>query len=391
MGNKAIIHFPNKVFSSRTIWPIILFLAFFIITSLPQDVHSASADVGTLDNNFVPSVKGDYVITMAVQDDNKILVGGLFNEINGKQRNNIARLNANGTLDDFNPKIEDGEVITIALQSDGKILIGGSFKKINNQERLGLARLNANGSLDTNFHPNFYGGINKIAVQADGKIIVGAQGGLVRLNANGTEDATLGTGQVINVVIQDNGKILISGLFGILRLNSDGSLDESFDPDVRSGTGPGGITPIAVQNDGKILVGGFFDKINGQNVENMARLNPDGSLDSTFKPNVNNLVVALAIQKDGKILAGGYFNKVEGQERIGLARINPDGSVNPFKADIDIGLDSGVFSLVPQPDGKILVGGAFTSIKGLTRNNIARLNFQEVKVLPGVLMLLLDD
>jgi len=191
--------------------------------------------------------------------------------------------------------------------------------------------------------------------------------------------------------LHNNGKILISGLFGILRLHSDGSQDESFDPDVRSGTGPGGITPIAVQNDGKILVGGFFDKINGQNVQNMARLNPNGSLDSTFKPNVNNLVVALAIQQDGKILAGGYFNKVEGQERIGFARINPDGSVNPFKADIDIGYDSGVFSLVRQPDEKILVGGSFETIKGEARNNIARLSFQEVTVLPGVLMLLLDD
>ena len=395
MKNKAIIHFPNKFFSSRTIWPIILFLVFFIITSLPQDVHSASADVGTVDKNFVPDVNGP-VYTTEVQADGKIIVGGFFTQVNGQERNNIARLNSNGTLDvSFKPNI-GYSVTSIVLLQNGKILIGG----IGEGRVRGLDRLNSDGSLDKDFKPNIYANILSLVVQTDGKILLGglflkdenldqleqgpADGGLARLNPDGTLNKILYKDQVQSLALQDNGKFLAGGpFFGVARFNSDGSLDNNFNPTVT-----GEVKKIALQQDGKILIGGKFAEVNGQARKNIARLNPNGSLDSAFKPEADFIVHAIVIHAEGNILFGGgdeflAINKVESKR---LVRLNSDGSVHSFRFT-----DGTVLSLVPHPDGKILVGGYFTTLSGLTRNNLARLSFREVTVLPGVLMLLLDD
>ncbi len=74
---------------------------------------------------------------------------------------------------------------------------------------------------------------------------------------------------------------------------------------------------------------------------NIARLNPDGSLDATFNPDVNGHVIALAIQPDNKILVGGDFNQVNGQVHAGIARLNPYG-------DLDSGFE-------PQIEGEVLM------------------------------------
>lgn len=128
---------------------------------------------------------------------------------------------------------------------------------------------------------------------------------------------------------------------------------------------------LLVQPDDKILVGGKFSEVGGQTHHNLARLNPDGSLDSAFTPNFNSSVFALAIQSDGKILAGGLFSHVDGEAHARIARLNPDGSLDTsFNAQI-VG---NVAELAIQSDGKILVGGRFSDVNGQPRDSIARLN-----------------
>src|SRR6266487_1853202 len=90
-----------------------------------------------------------------------------------------------------------------------------------------------------------------------------------------------------------------------------------------------------------------------------------------FDPNANNFVVALGVQADGKIVVGGAFTSIAGQPRNKIARLNPDGSLD---TSFDPNADNDVYALAVQADGKILVGGFFTSIGGGTRNRIARLN-----------------
>ena len=87
---------------------------------------------------------------------------------------------------------------------------------------------------------------------------------------------------------------------------------------------------VVVQPDGKILIGGEFTTLSpngGPPVtrNHIARLNPDGTLDTAFDPNANDSVYAIAVQADGKILAGGAFNganSIGGQTRNRIARLD---------------------------------------------------------------------
>jgi uncharacterized delta-60 repeat protein len=96
-------------------------------------------------------------------------------------------------------------------------------------------------------------------------------------------------------------------------------------------------------------------------------------LDTTFAdPNVNADVTTLTVQSDGKIVIGGYFTSVGGQARSGVARLNSDGTLDTTFVDPNV--SSTVWSIILQSDGKILIGGFFTSVGGQTRNRVARLN-----------------
>ena len=190
-------------------------------------------------------------------------------------------------------------------------------------------------------------------------------------------------GAISVVVVQPDGKILIGGSFtslspnggapvtrnNIARLNPDGTLDTAFDPNA-SGQG-GQVAAIAVQADGKILVGGSFTTIGGATRNHLARLDPaTGSADS-FNPIADGDVHAIAVQADGKILVGGIFGDIGVVTRNRIARIDPTtGTADSF----DPNANGEVRAITVQADGRILVGGLFTTIGGGTRHYIARLD-----------------
>ena len=100
---------------------------------------------------------------------------------------------------------------------------------------------------------------------------------------------------------------------------------------------------------------------------NIARLNTDGTLDTAFDPNANSIVFAIAVQPDGKILVGGAFsgaNSIGGQNRRHIARL--DGTTG-LADSFDPNADSTVLAVAIQADGKILAGGQFTDIGGQPR------------------------
>ena len=90
-----------------------------------------------------------------------------------------------------------------------------------------------------------------------------------------------------------------------------------------------------------------------------------------FDPNANDVVLSIVPQADGKILVGGYFTTIGGVTRNRIARLNADGSLD---TEFNPNANGYVYSIVPQADGKILIGGIFTTVGGVTRNRIARLN-----------------
>ncbi len=193
---------------------------------------------------------------------------------------------------------------------------------------------------------------------------------------------------VNDVVLQPDGKIVVAGRFAtvagqarsrVARLNANGSLDPTFQDPLISSNDPGNLTVFAIarQSDGKIVIGGLFTDVGGQPRNAIARLNGDGSLDSTFAPSVNSSVTAIAIQTDGKLVIGGYFTTVNGQPRTRLARINPDGSLDSGFIDpqvVPTPFANAISTVAVQTDGRILIGGYIASVGGQSRTYLARLN-----------------
>jgi uncharacterized delta-60 repeat protein len=347
---------------------------------------------GGLDTSFTSSNGANASVrSIALQTDGKVLIGGNFNTYNSTARNRIARLNANGSLDTgFDPGSgANTDVVSIALLADGKVLIGGSFTSYNGTARSGIARLNTNGGLDTgsNLGSGASNEVNSIALQADGKLLIGGGNRVERLYADGSLDLSFNPGsfgtntEISSVAAQADGKVLIGGRFtsyngtardGIARLNANGSLDTGFNP----GSGANNeVHSIALQVDGKSIIGGSFTSYNGTGRNRIARLNADGSLDTSFDPGigVDGPVLSIALQADGKVLIRGDFTSYNGTERNCIARLNVDGSLDT-NFDPGSGANDKIHTLSLQDDGKVLIGGNFTIYNGTARTRIARLN-----------------
>jgi uncharacterized delta-60 repeat protein len=363
----------------------------------------------SLDTSFNTQTGANGIVrATSLQSDGKIIVVGNFNCYNNNLTRRIARLNSDGTLDaTFDTGIGAVSSIglhTTSIQNDGKIIIGGNLSQYNGVNRNGIARLNSDGSIDTTFDPgtgvaggSSYSIVHTSALQSDGKIIIGgdfrfyngiARSGVARLSADGSLDLSFypGTGvgagkKVYSSAIQSDGKIIIGGDFisysdnplnRIARLNTDGSIDTSF----ILGTGANNIIyTIALQSDGKIIIGGNFTSYNGTSINRIARLNSDGSLDTSFNPGTgaNGIIYTTALQSDGKIIIGGEFTSLNGNSCFRLARLNTDGSLDS-SFNPGTGANNFIYSTALQSDGKIIIGGDFTSYNNIGRNNITRIN-----------------
>lgn len=361
---------------------------------------------GTLDTSFSAIGTGlnDQTRAVAVQPDGKVIAGGSFTSYNGTNAPFIARLNADGSLDASFTTMGlglNGSVNALSIQTDGKVVAGGVFTSYNGSPSPYVARLNSDGSLDTGFVAAGLGldsTVHALTVQGDGKILIAgdftAYNGttrprIARLNSDGSLDAGFaptGSGlnnSVLAISIQSDNKILVGGYLSsyngtnqtrVARLNSDGSLDTGFAP---TGSGLSSLVrAVSHQIDGKVLVGGFFTSYNGTSSPHVARLNTDGSLDSTFTPTgtgLNDWVHAISLRSDGKIVAGGFFTSYNGSPRPRLAQLQSDGSTDPDFSPGTSGLSASVYALSLQSDGKALVGGVFTSHSGTSRPFVARL------------------
>jgi len=372
----------------------LLFLALIIFSTI-----KSFAQPGALDFSFITGDGASAeVYTTNIQSDGKIIIGGAFITFNGVSINRIARLNADGTLDvGFNSGSGSNNIVySSAIQPDGKIIIGGDFTSYNGTTKNFIARLNNDGTIDNSF--NIGAGandrVNTITIQPDGKIIIGgffttyngiSRSYLARLNNDGTLDNTFNIGLGANnwlylTVLQPDGKIIIGGDFTafnltnanrVIRLNTDGTVDNTFN--IGSGAN-NGIRSITLQPDGKIIIGGNFTSFNGLSAGYITRLNTDGSLDITFNLGIgaNNSVYTTLLLPDGKIIIGGIFTFYNGIPISRLARLNIDGTLdNVFNPGT--GSDSWIITSKLQPDGKILIGGAFTSYDGTLSNRIARI------------------
>ncbi len=371
----------------------------------PKGLYRFNTD-GTIDNTFNTAGLNFGSTDIAVAPDGTAYIGG--------GSSGLIHISVDGKVDNtFKPVDGSGNPLTalrIALQADGKLLVTSPSS---DGLSTNIFRLLANGNTDASFTKgsllrddgNDFNAINGFSLQADGKILVycGANSDLgnsimytvgtnpativtavFRLNANGAIDpgfsTTLPSNVSLNVIktlvqpggIPDNNITVIH--FGIIeRLKPDGSVDNSFN----SGTFAGGqVKDALLQPDGKVLVIGGFDTYNSTPVKNIVRINTNGSLDAGFNPGSGFDVTPTSVirQADGNFVAAGSFTGYNGNPHIFLARVKTDGSNDPTFTSLGYGFSDPVNTLLVQPDGKIVVGGNFTTINGISSNRIARLN-----------------
>ena len=350
------------------------------------------------------------VYSLQVVENDKVLIGGDFIKYHNNTLNRLARLNSDGSLDfSFNngsgvdripSSSPTAQVQTIELQSNGKILVGGSFYSVNNIERYGIIRLESNRIPDESFNRGT--GANDIIfatdVQSDGKILAGGSFGvfngqfnkrLVRLHENGSIDTSFNIGSGFDITsnyeagksniqaikVQPDGKILVGGFFnifngnsvnGLVRLNPDGSLDNTFNPASINFTSIAIIRCFAIQPDGKILIGGSFTiSDNGVTKKHVTRLNPDGTLDTSFVSEGITMgygtINDIAIQPDGKMIFVGQFSFYNNQSRTSLVRVTPDGVRDPSFTQLYYPNNKTLYTVNVLQNGNILVGGDFTN------------------------------
>jgi uncharacterized delta-60 repeat protein len=209
------------------------------------------------------------------------------------------------------------------------------------------------------------------------------------LAASGALDTTFDPGSGANNTVwavagQQDGKVLIVGAFTnvngqarerIARLNGNGSLDTNF---VASITGfRSEVLAVVVQSDQKILVGGNFSLVNGTARGSIARLNTDGTLDSGFMnglAGISGVVRSIVCQDDGKIVVGGDFSTVNGTAWSDIARLTTNGSLDTNFQTFLSSFGNDTQSVAVQNDGKVLMGGFFSTVNGVVQNSVARFN-----------------
>jgi len=155
-------------------------------------------------------------------------------------------------------------------------------------------------------------------------------------------------------------------------LNADGTLDNSFN--IGSGANSY-VNAIFVQTDGKILVGGNFTKFNSSSLGRIVRLNPNGSIDNSFTVGTgfNSTIESIVLQPNGKILIGGSFTSFNGSALGRLARLNTSGTLDTT-FQTKIGADSKICTIELKGDGKIYIGGSFTKFNNVSIKSVACLN-----------------
>lgn len=374
-----------------------------------------ATSTGALDSTLPDLNINGTVRAVAIDAQDRILIGGEFTSVGGETRNRIARLADDGTVDgSFAPSL-DNNVESLTIDDAGRIIVTGKFTTVGGVSRSGVARLLADGSLDTSFTdpglvaPSGDLEVHAAVVQAGtgGSILVvgnlassassPAYTGIARLTSTGAVDTTFAAitlnGRGYGVAVLPDGNIAIGGYFTSATQGGSSPVAPRFAVLDAGGTL---ITPVPigfasdvyrvqVDPSGQILVAGRFNSFfGGAGPAKVARMDVAGArdltftgaaFDSEFGANSASVQSMLPIS-GGKLIVGGFFTQVDGTARGYLAQLNADGTLDTSFADVDVaGTSRNVWALAVDGQGRVVIGGAFDRIGGATgilRRKLAR-------------------
>jgi len=228
--------------------------------------------------------------SIAIASNDEIYIGAIHSKYNNFLQNSLTKIDNNGDpIEAFNIMLGGKATLYTGIAlADGKVLIGGEFIGVGNDRINNIALLNSDGTLNSDFHQNIGSGadrtVNVIAKDQSGNFIVG--GSFTSFNDDNSRSA-------------------------LVRIGSTGITDVSFNPGVQIKFLGLGINAVKIQQDGKVVIGGLFDFVDNVNINSIARLDVDGSIDNTFNSTnllpVNAWIRDIDIQSDGKAIVGGQY------------------------------------------------------------------------------------
>lgn len=347
---------------------------------------------GNLDTSFVPASVSN-VKSVFVQADKKILVAG----------NSVRRLESNGNLDtSFTIGSVDNVVQKVFQHTDDKIYAVGDFTTYNSSAYNRIIRLLPDGTIDTSF--GIGSGASASIFDAwlydDGRLlIVGnftlfntvSRTRIARILPDGTVEASFNPGlgftsSALNVTVQNDGRIFVTGNSfthyngtprnRIARLHSDATLDAGLPVGTHPTLGPNNLVRSHfVLPDGRYLISGEFDMCNSVSVPKIARLNSDGTLDTSFSPGLGLVgtgqVWRFLRLPNSKLIIVGNFTNYGGTARNRIARLNENGSLDT-DFDPGSGADNPIYDVKFTHDGRLIIGGYFTNYNGLSISGVAK-------------------
>ena len=362
-----------------------------IMLLFPAVIYSQPAQLDTTFNIGSGAYAG--INELIIQPDDKLIVAGMFVNFNGTPAGRIIRLLPDGGIDSTwitSAGGADSDIRGMALQPDRKLLIGGIFDLYNGATVNHLVRLDSVGNIDSTFvvgaGPD--NEVQGITVNTNRAVIRGFfseyQGTPVPsfavLQMNGSLDPSfiLPNESFLSVSdfhILSNDQLYLGGNFTtyngqtvnrIVRLLPNGSIDTTFN----TGSGLNAmVRRLLVQDNGDILVAGTFNTYKGSPVSRLIRLRPNGDRDTSFNAVVPSLATldALAIDTTGRIYITG-----SDAGTLFLKRLLTDGSEDP-DFNTGTGFNGNITQLAHQNNNKLIVTGFFTIYQNQQAGRVARL------------------
>lgn len=232
------------------------------VVAAGNDIFKLNSD-GSFDSTY--RVKLDNIINTITELPSCIVFGGYFTNTGGFETQNLLKTDSSGNIDDsfiFKFLPDSARINCIGVQPDDNILIGGEFDEINTNPIVRLARIDTTtNSVDLSYStPSFDYEVTLIKCFSDGKSIISGR--------------------------------FTTPTVGIIKLLNDGAADTSYTETITDDPISNYLRCYSTDSTGKVYVGGSFGKFSGNNYVNIARLNADWTIDTTFNPisSINSVI-----------------------------------------------------------------------------------------------------
>ncbi|MBZ0222297.1 MAG: delta-60 repeat domain-containing protein [Dokdonella sp.] len=319
------------------------------------------------------------VYASVVLADGSMIVGGAFDEINGVPRANLAKLNADGSVNlAWHPSV-DGVVNVLVADAGGHVFAGGDFQSVDGLNRMSLAKLSGTGAgaVDPDWQANANGPIRAMAMSGSGHLYVtgifDTLGGQARQEIAKVSAAGTGTvdpdwtpsidGLPIALVIDANGDVFVAGLFEsvndverslVAKLSGAGAgaLDLAWNPALEGNY----VQSMALGPAGSLVLAGDFWTTDGSASSYLVRLSDTGAVVSGWSPAPDGLVTDVEVDINGDVFVTGDFSTIGGQPRSQVAKLSASSgaAVGGWNAVVDVPIRI----LASDASGNVLIGSA---------------------------------